>query len=103
MMKDKTANQNPDDTKVLGDINPRRESSREHSSGQSSGSGGADRADDFERSGNAGNPGASDVTPERSGSRDVTEGVTGGTKTGGSRNLHSGSGASGSDIGNRPE
>ena len=40
-----------------------------------------------------------------SGSRDVTEGVTGGTgtETGGSRNYRSGSGATGGDIGNRPE
>ena len=39
------------------------------------------------------------------GSRDVTEGVTGGTGTevGGSRNYRSGTGATGTDIGNRPE
>ena len=42
---------------------------------------------------------------KHSGSRDVTEGVTGGlgTETGGSRNYRSGSGATGGDIGNRPE
>jgi hypothetical protein len=42
---------------------------------------------------------------EHSGSRDVTEGVTGGTGTevGGSRNYRQGTGATGSDIGNRPE
>jgi len=42
---------------------------------------------------------------EHSGSRDVTEGVTGGlgTETGGTRNFRSGSGATGGDIGNRPE
>ena len=40
-----------------------------------------------------------------SGSRDVTEGVTGGTGTevGGTRNFRQGSGATGGDIGNRPE
>ena len=40
-----------------------------------------------------------------SGSRDVTEGVTGGTgtETGGTRNMRQGSGATGGDIGNRPE
>ena len=40
-----------------------------------------------------------------SGSRDVTEGVTGGTGTevGGTRNFRQGTGATGSDIGNRPE
>ena len=42
---------------------------------------------------------------EHSGSRDVTEGVTGGTgtETGGSRNYRTGTGATGGDIGNRPE
>ena len=40
-----------------------------------------------------------------SGSRDVTEGPTGGvgTETGGTRNFRTGTGASGGDIGNRPE
>lgn len=40
-----------------------------------------------------------------SGSRDVTEGVTGGTgtETGGTRNYRTGTGATGGDIGNRPE
>ena len=40
-----------------------------------------------------------------SGSRDVTEGVTGGTGTevGGTRNYRQGTGATGGDIGNRPE
>jgi len=42
---------------------------------------------------------------QHSGSRDVTEGVTGGlgTETGGTRNYRSGTGATGGDIGNRPE
>jgi len=40
-----------------------------------------------------------------SGSRDLTEGVTGGlgTETGGTRNYRRGTGATGGDIGNRPE
>jgi hypothetical protein len=40
-----------------------------------------------------------------SGSRDVTEGTTGGTGTevGGTRNYRTGTGATGGDIGNRPE
>ena len=39
------------------------------------------------------------------GSRSVTEGVTGGvgTETGGTRNYRQGTGATGGDIGNRPE
>jgi hypothetical protein len=42
---------------------------------------------------------------KHSGSRDVTEGVTGGTgtETGGTRNFRTGTGATGGDIGNRPE
>jgi hypothetical protein len=42
---------------------------------------------------------------EHSGSRDITEGVTGGlgTETGGTRNLRQGTGHTGGDIGNRPE
>jgi len=42
---------------------------------------------------------------QHSGSRDVTEGVSGGlgTETGGTRNYRTGTGATGGDIGNRPE
>ena len=42
---------------------------------------------------------------EHSGSRDVTEGPSGGlgTETGGTRNYRTGTGVSGGDIGNRPE
>ena len=42
---------------------------------------------------------------QHAGSRDVTEGVTGGlgTESGGSRYYRQGTGASGGDIGNRPE
>ena len=42
---------------------------------------------------------------QHSGSREVTEGPSGGvgTETGGTRNYRSGSGATGGDLGNRPE
>ena len=42
---------------------------------------------------------------EHSGTRDVTEGTTGGTgtETGGTRNFRTGTGATGGDIGNKPE
>ena len=42
---------------------------------------------------------------QHSGTRDVTEGTTGGTGTevGGTRNYRQGTGATGTDIGNRPE
>jgi len=49
--------------------------------------------------------GSKEDRTRHSGSRDVTEGTTGGagTETGGTRNYRAGSGAAGSDIGNRPE
>lgn len=49
--------------------------------------------------------GSKDDRGERAGARDVTDGTTGGTGTevGGSRNFRTGTGATGSDIGNRPE
>ena len=42
---------------------------------------------------------------KHAGSRDVTEGVSGGlgTEVGGTRNYRQGTGATGGDIGNRPE
>ena len=42
---------------------------------------------------------------EHSGTRDITDGVTGGlgTEVGGTRNLRQGTGHTGGDIGNRPE
>jgi hypothetical protein len=42
---------------------------------------------------------------QHSGSREITEGVTGGlgTEVGGTRNLRQGTGHTGGDIGNRPE
>jgi len=63
---------------------------------------------------NTGEPGETDESmvggsqhdrTKHSGSRDVTEGVTGGlgTETGGTRNYRQGTGATGGDIGNRPE
>jgi hypothetical protein len=48
--------------------------------------------------------GGSQDNPEtHSGARDVTGSVTGGTESGGVRNLRQGSGHTGGDIGNRPE
>ena len=40
---------------------------------------------------------------KHAGSRDVTDGTTGGAEVGGTRNYRTGTGATGSDIGNRPE
>ena len=47
--------------------------------------------------------GSQDDPGTHSGARDVTGSVTGGTESGGVRNMRQGSGHSGGDIGNRPE
>ncbi|HXW08617.1 MAG TPA: hypothetical protein VD833_25525 [Vicinamibacterales bacterium] len=86
-----------DETKVLGDINPEPQKRTRPLNPES-----GEVADDPHRS--VGGGSQQDRT-EHSGSRDVTEGTTGGTgpEVGGSRNLRTGSGTTGSDIGNRPE
>jgi hypothetical protein len=84
---------------ILGDITPERPSGprveREH--GDST-----NEDDDLESPMHGG---SRHGRSEHSGSRDVTEGVTGGTgtETGGTRNYRQGTGATGGDIGNRPE
>jgi hypothetical protein len=84
-----------DDTKVLGDIDP--EPKRE------SGVGRGANPDSEPEHGIGG--GSQHDRTEHAGSRDVTEGTTGGTgaEVGGSRNQRTGSGSTGADIGNRPE
>lgn len=83
---------------ILGDINPREPRKPEH-----------DRhGDDEMRNPEADESmvgGSQHDRSKHSGSRDVTEGTTGGTGTevGGTRNYRSGTGATGGDIGNRPE
>lgn len=95
-MKNKATDNPQDDTKVLGDINPRPE----HSSGRSQ----VDHtANDWERD----NETSMDAGPNRSntrhsGSRDVGAGL-GAPETSGTRNMRSTGGATGSDLGNRPE
>jgi len=90
------------DSRILGDINP----TPAHSD--------ADRVrhdrdrhgvDEIAHSDEAMEGGSQHGESEHSGSRDVTEGVTGGTgtETGGTRNYRTGTGATGGDIGNRPE
>ena len=75
-----------DENRILGDIRPRMSSPDE----------------DLDKSMTGGSQHDRSV---HSGSRDVTEGTTGGTGTevGGTRNYRQGSGATGTDIGNRPE
>ena len=83
---------------ILGDINPTEKVRNDHSAHNSATRGHDEDIETMEG-------GSRHDRAEHSGSRDVTEGVTGGlgTETGGSRNYRTGSGASGGDIGNRPE
>ena len=80
---------------ILGDINPRPGTEQPVPSGKTG------REEDSESMVG----GSQHDRTEHSGSRDVTEGVTGGlgTETGGTRNYRQGTGATGGDIGNRPE
>jgi hypothetical protein len=72
--------------RILGDIRPRTGTKEENRDESMVGGSQQDRT-------------------EHSGSRDVTEGTTGGTgaEVGGTRNYRQGTGATGTDIGNRPE
>ncbi len=81
---------------ILGDINPKPGTEEPVESGKSAGS----HEDPSSMVG-----GSQHDRTEHSGSRDVTEGVTGGlgTETGGTRNYRQGTGHTGGDIGNRPE
>ena len=81
---------------ILGDISPKAGTEEHIPSKKSSGS-----AEDEESMVG----GSQHDRTEHSGSRDVTEGVTGGlgTETGGTRNYRQGTGHTGGDIGNRVE
>ena len=82
---------------ILGDINP--------VSSEGSSSAHDEAVIDKAESEEAMEGGSRHDQSKHSGSRDVTEGVTGGlgTETGGTRNYRQGTGATGGDIGNRPE
>ena len=82
---------------ILGDINPSEKTVNDHSAHRDTG---ADQENIESMEG-----GSKHDRSQHSGSRDVTEGVTGGlgTEVGGTRNFRQGTGATGGDIGNRPE
>jgi hypothetical protein len=94
--REQLKNQNREQMKgsVLGDINP---TPRPRQSSEPSG--------DTDKNEESMHGGSRHDRTEHSGSRDVTEGTTGGTgtETGGTRNYRTGTGATGGDIGNRPE
>jgi hypothetical protein len=83
---------------ILGDINPAPSA---HDGDLARG----ETIDDVVENEEAMEGGSQHGQSRHSGSRDVTEGVTGGlgTETGGTRNYRQGTGATGGDIGNRPE
>jgi len=85
---------------ILGDIRPTDEALNDHSAHRPRHDDDRD-AEDLE----AMHGGSQHDRSRHTGSRDVTEGVTGGlgTEVGGSRNFRQGTGATGGDIGNRPE
>ena len=94
-----------DDNKILGDINPeQKDSDIESLERPAPGVDDDTLDDDLELDRPASEASRQDRT-QHAGSRDVTEGTTGGTgtETGGTRNFRTGTGATGGDIGNRPE
>ena len=91
------ANDNRIHSGILGDINP-KPGTEEHVASKRE-SGGVDEREESMVGGSQ-----HDRT-EHSGTREITDGVTGGlgTEVGGTRNLRQGTGHTGGDIGNRPE
>lgn len=85
---------------ILGDINP-SPSARDHQSGYAAPNEGAPEEHEGGEPAMAG--GSQHDRAKHPGSREVTEGTTGGAEVGGTRNYRTGTGATGSDIGNRPE
>jgi len=93
------AKKDPIQSGILGDISPTDSAKNDRTAFNPSAGGGHD--EDIESMVG----GSQHDRTEPSGSRDVTEGTTGGlgTETGGTRNFRTGTGATGGDIGNRPE
>src|SRR5438128_11369782 len=85
---------------ILGDIAPNEDVKNDHAAHRVTGAE-AEESEDSE----AMEGGSKHDRSHHSGSRDLTEGVTGGlgTEVGGTRNYRQGTGATGGDIGNRPE
>jgi len=102
-MKDTPDQKTQDDTRVLGDINP-EPGSRIGLPNRRQGTG-SESTDEWDEDENAASGGSNHDRTKHVGSRDVTEGTTGGTGTevGGTRNLRTGTGATGTDIGGEPE
>jgi hypothetical protein len=85
---------------ILGDITP-RPSAKDIVPGETPFDDDAQVTDESAKESMAG--GSRHDRSKHAGSRDVTEGTSTGTEVGGTRNYRTGSGATGGDIGNRPE
>jgi hypothetical protein len=83
---------------ILGDISPTDTAKNDRTAYSPSGGSSDEHMEGMEG-------GSKHDRTQHPGSRDVTEGVSGGlgTETGGTRNYRTGTGATGGDIGNRPE
>jgi hypothetical protein len=81
---------------ILGDIEP-LPAARDHEGGQ------VEAEDDDPEANQAMTAGSHQNPPSHAGSRDVGDGGGVGTETGGTRNYRQGTGATGGDLGNRPE
>jgi len=81
---------------ILGDIEP-TPAARDHKGGR------ADLDDEDQEADQSMNAGSGHDHPSHAGSRDVADGGGIGAETGGTRNYRQGTGATGGDLGNRPE
>ena len=81
---------------ILGDIEP-TPAARDHQRGP------AGLDDDDQEANLSMNEGSGHHRPSHAGARDVADGGGVGAETGGTRNYRTGTGATGGDLGNRPE
>ncbi len=91
---------NTDDSTILGDINPVRHAVNQQ--GEAFRDSGRVPANDEEVDPLEG-AGSRPEGRRRAGSRDVSDSSVGAPQVSGTRNMHSTGGATGSDLGNRPE
>jgi hypothetical protein len=81
---------------ILGDIDP-TPAARDHQGGQ------IDLGDEDQEANQSMNTGSGHERSSHAGSRDVADGGGVGAEVGGTRNYRQGTGATGGDLGNRPE
>jgi hypothetical protein len=87
---------------ILGDIEP-LPAARDHKDGHVDKDEHVELEDDDPEANQSMTAGAHQNPPSHAGSRDVGDGGGVGAETGGTRNYRQGTGATGGDLGNRPE